>query len=262
MSGLLHEAASVVKQKEIASSIYDMWIETSIAKSAKAGQFINVYPKSERTLLPRPISICEVDKDNNRIRIVYRVVGAGTKEFSKYVEGDAIRVLGPIGNGFPVEIINENLRDKNIALLGGGIGIPPMLETLKSLKGDVIAVLGYRDCTTFLLDEFKQYGEAYCASEDGSVGVKGNVLDVIKSEKLKVDVILACGPMPMLRAIKKYAEDNNIEAYISLEERMACGVGACLGCITETENVDHHSYVKNARVCTEGPVFEANKVVI
>ena len=111
-------------------------------------------------------------------------------------------------------------------------------------------------------EDLKQYGNIYVATEDGSAGSKGNVMDAIWENKLQADMIMACGPMPMLRAIKKYAEENGIEAYLSLEERMACGVGACLGCVCKTKEVNHHSHVHNARICTDGPVFEAREVDI
>ena len=110
--------------------------------------------------------------------------------------------------------------------------------------------------------DLEKYGKVYIATEDGSVGTKGNVMNAIEENALQADIILACGPMPMLRAIKKYAEENDITAYISLEERMACGVGACLGCVVKTKEVDHHSHVNNARICTDGPVYLASEVEI
>lgn len=167
--------------------------------------------------------------------------------------------------------------------MGGGIGIPPMLELAKALspgaaKGldagtdesaaskegaaKVCSIMGYRDAQTFLRPDLEQYGEVVIATEDGSVGTKGNVMDAIRENALTADVIFACGPMPMLRAIKAYAAEQGIPAYISLEEHMACGVGACLGCVVKTKEVDHHSHVNNARICTDGPVFEAGEVEI
>ena len=118
--------------------------------------------------------------------------------------------------------------------------------------------MGYRNSETFLSDEFAKYAKMYIATEDGSVGTKGNVIDAMKAEKIECDVIFACGPMPMLRAIKAYASEVGAKAYLSLEERMACGVGACLGCITKTKEIDDHSRVHNARICTDGPVFDAD----
>lgn len=254
--------AKVMQQTEIAMDIFDMWIDTDLAKMAKPGQFISVYPENASTLLPRPISICEVDKDNNRLRIVYRVAGKGTKEFSRYHSGKEVAILGTLGNGFPL----EKASGKKCFLMGGGIGIPPMLQLAKELsaKGDceVNIIVGYRDANTFLVEDLEKYGKVYIATEDGSVGSKGNVMNAIEEQGLAADVVFACGPMPMLRAIKQYAEANQVEAYISLEERMACGVGACLGCVCKTTKKDHHSHVNNARICTDGPVFDARDVDI
>ena len=146
--------------------------------------------------------------------------------------------------------------------MGGGIGIPPMLQLAKELDAKKQILLGYRNSDLFLQDDLGQYGQVYIATEDGSVGVGGNVMDIIRVNELRADVIMACGPMPMLRAIKQYAETQDIEAYLSLEERMACGVGACLGCVCATKDVDSHSHVHNARICTDGPVFEAREVNI
>ncbi len=250
--------AMVTSQKEIAPGIFDMWIATELAKGAVPGQFICLYPKDKSTLLPRPISICEADKEKELLRIVYRVAGKGTAEFSAYKEGDTVEVLGTLGNGFPV----EEATGKKVFLMGGGIGIPPMLELAKNMQADKQIIVGYRDDKTFLREDLEANGTVYIATEDGSVGTKGNVMDAIRENALSADMIYACGPMPMLRAIKKYAEEANIPAYISLEEHMACGVGACLGCVVKTKEKDHHSHVHNARICTDGPVFEAREVEI
>ena len=252
------QTASVLSQRMLAPGIYDMWIETGLAGQAKPGQFICIYPKDKSTLLPRPISICEVKEDKTALRVVYRVAGAGTTEFSGYKAGDSIAVLGTLGNGFPLEAG----KGKKVFLMGGGIGVPPILELSKQLEAEKQIVVGYRDANTFLRDEFEKNGAVYVATEDGSVGTKGNVMNAIEANALAADVIYACGPMPMLRAIKKYAEEHQIKAYISLEEHMACGVGACLGCVVKTKEVDHHSQVHNARICTDGPVFLAEDVDI
>lgn len=250
--------AKVLSQREIAPLIYDMWIETDLAAQAKPGQFICIYTKDKSALLPRPISICEIREDKAALRIVYRVAGAGTAEFSGYQEGDSIAILGALGNGFPL----EKAEGKKVFLMGGGIGIPPLLQLAKEMQADKQIVVGYRDDKLFLSEDFEKYGKVYVACEDGSVGTKGNVMDAIAANALEADMIFACGPMPMLRAIKKYAADHQIPAYISLEEHMACGVGACLGCVVKTKEVDHHSHVHNARICTDGPVFEAEEVEI
>ena len=230
-----------------------MWLDApEMAKAAVPGQFIAVYTNDQSKLLPRPISICEADKGNGRLRIVYRIAGAGTKEFSAYKEGDTLDIMGPLGNGFP-------LKKKKAFLIGGGIGIPPMLETAKQLDAEKIMVLGYRD-ELFLNKEFEAYGDVYIATEDGSAGTKGNVMDAIRENGLEADAIFACGPAPMLRAIKAYALEKGIPCWISMEERMACGVGACLACVCKSKDVDAHSHVHNKRVCKDGPVFLSTEV--
>ena len=250
--------AKVISQAEIAANIFDMWIETGLAKEAHPGQFIGVFPKNKSTILPRPISICEVNEDKTALRIVYRIAGQGTKEFSSFAAGDDVEILGILGNGFPLEAG----KGKKVFLMGGGIGVPPILQLAKELEADKQVVVGYRDNGLFLKDELDKYATVYVATEDGSVGTKGNVMNAIEENGLDAEVIYACGPMPMLRAIKRYAEEKGIKAYISLEEHMACGVGACLGCVVKTKEVDHHSHVHNARICTDGPVFDAEEVDI
>ena len=266
MSKKMKKEARVLSQRLLAEGIYDMWLETPIAADVVPGQFVGVYPVNMATILPRPISICEVDKEKSAIRLVYRVVGSGTAEFALYQPGDYIMILGPLGNGFPV----DKAAGKRAVVMGGGIGVPPLLETAKALSAmakegkvsGVSAVMGYRNDDTFLVEEFQNFSELHIATEDGSIGTKGNVINALEEEEVPCDVIFACGPMPMLRAIKAYAADNEIKAYLSLEERMACGVGACLGCVCKTKEVDEHSQVKNARICTDGPVFDADDLDI
>ena len=253
------ENAVVHSQEQLADGIYSMWINTEAAKDAKPGQFISMYTIDGSKLLPRPISICEIDKENGRLRVVYRVTGpkTGTEEFSKLKAGDIIPVIVPLGNGFPY----EKAEGKKVFLMGGGIGVPPILELAKQMNCEKKQiVVGYRDAQTFLKEEFEQNGELYISTEDGSVGTKGNVMDAIRENALEADMIYACGPTPMLRAIKQYAEENGIECYISLEERMACGIGACLACVCKSKEKDAHSNVNNKRICKEGPVFDAKEV--
>ena len=283
MSEKFQENVTVLKQQCIGKDIYDMTIQTKhIAGHAKAGQFVSLYSNDASKLLPRPISLCGIDAEAGTLRLVYRVTGegTGTEEFSRLKAGDTIRVLGPLGNGFfkRENAISDVVIDgadtirsgftvepgKKAFLIGGGIGIPPMLELAKSIKAagtcEFVSVMGYRDAQTFLLDEFKEQGDCYVATEDGSVGAKGNVLDAIKEYKLNADVIYACGPTPMLRALKAYAAEQGMTCYISMEERMACGIGACLACVCNSKEKDAHSNVKNKRICKEGPVFLAEEV--
>ena len=258
MSEKVKESAVIVSQEEISLNIYSMWIETKAAKTAVPGQFVALYSNDKSRMLPRPISICEIDKKNNRLRLVYRVVGKGTEEFSTYQAGANIDILGPLGNGFPM----EEAKGKKAIIVGGGIGVPPMLELAKQLDAQKkYIVCGYRDLL-FLDNELKANGEFYPATENGSVGTKGTVIDAIKENKMDADVIYACGPMPMLKALKEYAQANTMQAWISLEEKMACGIGACLACVCKTTKKDEHTNVNNARICKEGPVFNAREVEI
>lgn len=245
--------AKVLRQEQIGTEIYSMWVQAEeIAGAAKPGQFISLYCKEGSRLLPRPISICEIRKEKAALRIVYRVAGKGTEEFSKYRSGMTVDILGPLGNGFP-------LMEKKAFLIGGGIGIPPMLELAKQLSCEKEIVLGYRD-ELFLKEAFEPYGNVTIATEDGSAGVKGNVLDAIREQGLRADVLFACGPTPMLKAVKAYAAEHDIEAWISMEERMACGIGACLACVCKSGDVDAHTHVHNKRICKDGPVFRAEEV--
>ncbi len=247
------EQAVIIRQEEISYGVYSMWLKTEqVAGQAKPGQFVSVYCHEGSRLLPRPISICEIDREDRAIRIVYRVVGKGTEELSQMRTGRCLDIVGPLGNGFP-------LKDKKAFLIGGGIGIPPLLELAKELKSEKQLVLGYRD-SLFLQEEFKKQGSVYVATEDGSYGTDGNVLDAIRENGLNAEIIYACGPMPMLRAVKAYAKERGIECWISLEERMACGIGACLGCVCHSKERDSHTNVNNKRICKEGPVFRAEEV--
>lgn len=253
MSSERKEIVTIAEQTMLADGIFSMWIDTKeIAANAKPGQFVSVYSKDGSRLLPRPISICAIR--DNRLNLVYRVVGKGTEEFSGYGAGDTLKVIGPLGNGYNVGDMRKAI------ILGGGIGIPPMLELARQLKCEKSIVLGYRNQELFLKNEFEKYGEVYIATEDGSVGTKGNVLDAVRECALTGEVIYACGPKPMLKAVKSYAEENGLEAFVSLEEKMACGIGACLACVCKTMDVDEHSKVHNARICKDGPVFNAREV--
>lgn len=257
MSEKKKSVAVVESQVQITDGIYSIWLkfpkEQDVAKSAVPGQFISMYCKDGSRLLPRPISICEIDREKSMIRVVYRVAGAGTEEFSGYRKGDTIAVVGPLGNGF-------TKKEGKAILIGGGIGIPPMLQLAKELSGKAAVVLGYRDGDLFLKEEFEPYADVYVSTEDGAAGTKGNVIDAIRENELCADTIYACGPVPMLKGVKAFATEHKIPAQISMEERMACGVGACLACVCKSKEKDSHSHVNNKRVCKDGPVFDAQEI--
>ena len=260
MAARKRETVTVVSQEQLADGIFSMWIQTEAAKTARPGQFISMYTNDGSKLLPRPISICEIDTETSKLRVVYRVTAekTGTEQFSKMKAGDTLPIIGPLGNGFPLEAG----KGKRAFLIGGGIGVPPILELAEQLDCEKQIIMGYRDADTFLKEQFEENGTVYISTEDGSVGTKGNVMDAIRENGLEADIIYACGPTPMLRAIKQYAEEQGIECYISLEERMACGIGACLACVCQSKEKDHHSNVNNKRICKDGPVFLSTEVEI
>lgn len=247
---------SILENQLIAPNIYSMTlVSKEMAEEAKPGQFVNLYCRGEARLLPRPISICEIDKKQGTINLIYAVVGKGTKEFSNIEEGDTIEVLGPLGNGFMI----DEKKSKNI-LIGGGVGTPPLIELVKQLKGEVEVYLGFRS-HPILVEDFENLGaKVYIATEDGSVDFKGNVLELLKKNNAKADIIYSCGPKLMLRAVSKWAQEKAIPMQVSLEERMACGIGVCVGCVCKTKKKDdidwHHK-----KVCKDGPVFWSNEVI-
>lgn len=245
------EIAKVISNSFINPMICDLKLSCpNIANEAKPGQFVEVYPDNGANLLSRPISICEIDKEKGTLRLVFQIVGKGTKLFSTLGCGDTIRILGPCGNGY-------SFCEGVSVLVGGGIGVPPLLETCKQLKGEKIVVLGFRS-GSFLVDEFESLGaKVFVATDDGSVGFKGNVVDLLKAEGIKGDMIYSCGPKIMLKFLSMYAEENNIPCQVSMEERMACGIGACVGCVIKVKDGDDWTYKK---VCKDGPVFDSKEV--
>ena len=251
---MIKELATVLSQESIAAGIYSLVLKVSFAEDVIPGQFVSLYSRDASRLLPRPISICESSPEEGTIRLVYRIAGAGTSEFSKLIAGEKIEVLGPLGNGFPVKEYAES----RVLLVGGGIGIPPLLSCARKLTDKTFAV-GYRS-ETYLLADLESEATVLVATEDGSLGTPGNVLDAIKADGVKADVIFSCGPKPMLRALKAYAAEVGIPCYVSMEERMACGIGARLACVCKTTGIDGHSHVYNTRICKDGPVFLAEEV--
>lgn len=248
--------ASIIKNLEIAPGIYEMiLLSKELVETGFPGKFVNLYIEDGQHLLPRPISICETDKNQQTLRLIYAVIGKGTKKLSIMKEKEEIRILGPLGNGFSL----ERGKGKNI-IIGGGIGVPPLLELIKNLQGKTIVYLGFR-CNPILVEDFKKYAdEVYVATEDGSEGYKGNVLELMEQHQAKGDMLYSCGPKPMLKAVADWAKENNIDGELSLEERMACGIGACLVCTCKTAEKEGEDW-EYKRVCKDGPVFSRDEVI-
>jgi dihydroorotate dehydrogenase electron transfer subunit len=246
--------------EEIVPGIRRMVVQAPEAASeARAGQFVNIYPKAESTLLPRPLSVCDADADAGTITIIYRIVGKGTKEFAGYEKGTPLRMSTPLGNGYDL----EGVKDSAI-LVGGGLGVPPLIMLAKSLVAagvKVTVVLGYRD-DIFLADEMEAAGAGlFIATEcetDRPGVIKGNALDLIRQNGLTAANYFACGPRPMLKSLTKYLAAQGSEVQVSMEERMGCGYGACVGCVCKV--IEDGAEVRR-KVCTDGPVFRGSEVV-
>lgn len=252
--------AIVLSNHKIIDDIYQLDIHApEAAECAFAGQFINVYLKDKSMLLPRPISICFTEGD--MLTLVYRVVGKGTAALTEYQEGDGIRISSPLGNGFQIEDVFANLQNSGvIALVGGGLGVPPMLDLAKQIRKQIdeqvqlIAVLGFMQ-EPFLADRFHEYcDDVLISTEAGSIGFRGNVLELIKANHIKADYYLSCGPKPMLKALAAYCQETETPVQVSMEERMGCGYGACVGCVCKTVS-------QYKKVCKDGPVFFGNEVI-
>ena len=169
-------------------------------------------------------------------------------------------MVAVVGGRHVPPVLTGTVRGDSVLMIGGGIGVPPMLQTAKEIEGEAIIVSGYRNQDLFLKEELESAGTLFIATEDGSVGTKGNVVDAIRENQIEADMMFACGPKPMLRALKNYALEKGIPCWISMEEKMACGVGACLACVCQSKDVDSHSHVHNKRICKDGPVFLSTEV--
>ena len=252
------EQAQIVSNECLIPGVYGMTLAApSIAEKARPGQFAMVYLEKGELLLPRPISFCDVNLSRGTLTLVFQVVGSGTKFLSKMHPWQKLKLLGPLGNGFLVKG-RENVRFSRVALIGGGVGIPPLhlLAKVFATRGTYVdAYLGFRNFP-ILIDRFRNLSDRlFITTEDGSFGHRGNITEVFESQHRGYDEILACGPKPMLAAIARYAKKQNIPCQVCLEERMACGIGACVGCVVKVGG----GYV---RVCSEGPVFYGDEVVL
>lgn len=233
--------SKVVDNRRLTDDIYVLRV-THHGDAAQAGQFYMLKSWATELTLMRPISVFK--SDNEHLWFMYRTVGQGTKRISLLKKGDRIRLLGPCGNGYPC----ANIKGK-VALVGGGVGVPPLCETAKTLQHNGVAVdayLGFRD-VLFAVEDFEPWcSSIFISTEKGEEGYKGFVTDLLKPEEY--DVVLTCGPEVMMRKVAAMCAEKDVTCYCSLENRMACGLGACLGCSIRTRN-------GMKRVCKDGPVF-------
>ncbi len=247
----------IIEKKTLAKEMYSFVILCpEVAEAAQPGQFVHIRIGS--FTLRRPISICEIDKAKGTLRIVFEVRGKGTAEIAGLNKGDLIDMLAPLGHGFTV-----NPDAKKVICIGGGIGTPPILPLAQIYGSKAAVITGFRSANAVILQEdFKKTGaETILCTDDGTMGVHGFVTQPLE-DLLKnggVDAIYACGPMPMLKGIANLAKQYNVPlCEVSLEERMACGVGACLGCACKIKRNDEEYFL---HVCKNGPVFNAEEVV-
>ena len=246
--------ATIVKNEQIAENIYAVTFDLGEEARVRAGQFGNIAVGGSH-LLRRPIAVCKTD--GTEVTFCYQIKGEGTQKLKTMGAGTRLNVLMPLGNGFFVEDT-----EKKVALVGGGVGTFPLISVLREYgdKKEISAYIGYRNKGAVCgVEEFEKAAKFVAVTDDGSYGAKMNAVQAFEAD-LKAgnrpDVVLACGPTPMLRALKTLVEKENLNAYVSLEERMGCGIGACVVCVCEKTNG------AKARVCKDGPVFNVNDVII
>lgn len=245
--------ATILENKPIAEEIYALTFAFEEEIAVRPGQFVMIgicgYP------LRRPIAVCKAE--GNRITVCYRLKGEGTHALAyNYKAGEKLSVLLPLGNGFYVKE-----EEKRIAIVGGGVGIFPLISAIRAYANDkeIYSYMGFRNKDAYCMQyELQRSHRLVVATDDGSMGYHGTSVQAFMEEydKVKPDVVLSCGPTPMLRALKNAMKGKEIPVYVSLEERMGCGIGACLVCVCNKTDGAH------ARVCKDGPVFEINEVVL
>ncbi len=259
---MIQHSYPLVENKMIARNIYQMsFVADTLATEPEPGQFFQLrVNEAYDPLLRRPISICNYDSKSKLVTLIYRKGGRGTDLLSKKKVGDLIDLLGPLGRGFPYQDLAAN---KTALIVGGGVGLPPLYYLARKLKQNGVQLTTVIGCLSqvdrILYDEFKELGEVRLATVDGSCGLQGTVLDAFTTDE-SWDRFYTCGPTGMLRTLQELWIDTEIEGFMSLEERMACGIGACYGC---TIQVDRGKYPGGyQKVCTDGPVFSFREVII
>ena len=246
--------ATILENKKIAENIHEITFGLDEEANVRCGQFGNIAVGGTH-LLRRPIAICKTE--GNKITFCYQIKGDGTKKLKEMEAGTKLNVLLPLGNGF---FVDE--KEQKVALVGGGVGVFPLISVLRQYKDEkeISAYIGYRNKAMVCgVEEFEKANKFIAVTDDGSYGEKMNAVQAFAADVEKgniPDVVLACGPTPMLRALKKYVEEKNIPCYVSLEERMGCGIGACVVCVCDLTNG------KKARVCKDGPVFNVSDISI
>ena len=251
----IQEICRAASNTRLGEGLYQLVLDApQIAAAAQCGQFVHI-ACGEGNLLRRPISICEAGE--GRLRIVFQVKGSGTEWLADRKEGDTLDVLGPLGHGFDTAALGARP-----VLIGGGIGVPPMLQAAKCAKAAGAApraVLGFRNRGAVILEEdFRAVCETFVTTDDGSYARHGFVTDVLQELVADATGVAACGPKPMLKAIAAIAKQAGLPCQVSMEERMGCGIGACLvcACALKAENGE----TKYGHVCKDGPVFNAEEV--
>ena len=252
--------AEIISQTEVAPGIRSMILAAPhVAQTARPGQFIEIAIDDGAHILPRPLSICHTEASAGHVRIVYGVKGKGTAWLAKRRKGESLRVTGPLGKGFTLSHARAQ------AVAGGGIGIPPLLMLCKQIKaacpdGTLTAYLGFR-ADPFLTADFEALGiTVKVATDDGTAGFHGNVAQLVAKEETPLDMLYACGPAVMLSALAAYADRQCIPCQVSLEEKMGCGIGACMSCAVRVKSADRIDGWAYQRVCAEGPVFDSKAV--
>ncbi|MBC8559370.1 dihydroorotate dehydrogenase electron transfer subunit [Fumia xinanensis] len=248
----------ILFKENLSKNVFDFTIKSKeIASLAQPGQFVQI--RVPYMPLRRPISLADINLDKDYIRIVFEIKGQGTGYLAQFKAWDNLDILGPLGRGFTMLPPN-----KRVYLIGGGIGTPPLVPLAGYYGGNATVITGFRNAKAVILDdEFKKFfNEHILCTDDGSMGIKGFVTDVLY-QRLKggdrPDMIYACGPKPMLQRVAQLAAEFDIECEISMEERMACGIGACLGCACKTH--EHDGTSSYAHVCKDGPVFNSKEVI-
>lgn len=250
-----NEKCEIRAQNQLAQGIFRLVVHVPrITRQVRVGQFVHL-ACGEGNLLRRPISVCDWTEDE--LQLVYQVKGAGTRWLSEQRAGQTVDILGPLGNGFTVSALGQRPM-----LIGGGIGVPPMLATMRETRGagaTPTAILGFRTGASVILEkEFAALGQTIVVTDDGSYGQHGQVTAPMSAQLAQATGIAACGPRPMLRAIATLAQQAGIPCQVSLEERMGCGIGACLVCACALQGKDGQT--RYGHVCKDGPVFWAQEV--